>query len=401
MGSDPALAEINTDVPEPVSAKDPGHASRAAIYTVTKARTLICTGLKVTPGPYAVRGGLGETLEICASLLDSVIAVYSESGGSRELIARNDDYFNNDFFSSPGVGVGARRVLFRRFGCGECRLQPGGRVYPVLVVFPRARMICAVWTFRPQHGNCLRDADSASTRRGGRERDLQSTTGPLDGDGDGEPLGAFTVFRGGCHWSPSDGQWRHRQSKFALQHDCLGVVSGSLVGGCGADHRKRRRPWGTWARRPTTCRTKSASICSAGRWRMAAPTLPQGVICDRGGPVVLSCAALRSVLGSYDATTNLSGGALQVLCTPRLVDNAGFLPGSGRQSCLGEKSRSLRVVMKVVGRRQQSVGLRPLRRLRGWVSAKSLSGRRPGRPGELRRLSELRQSQVHIPLRRR
>ena len=65
--------------------------------------------------------------------------------------------------------------------------------------------------------------------------------------------------------------------------------------------------------------------------------VPQGVsvMIDRGA--VLKLRRARIGVGSFDATTNLSGGALQVLGTPRLVDNAGFLikdtagnPVSGR-----------------------------------------------------------------------
>ena len=318
MGSDPALAYGNTDIPEPVYPGDQDIVHGRNLYR-NEGKDIDLYRFEVTQSGVLSAEVMAERLKD-ASLLDSVIAVYRQSGSQRELIGRNDDYFSKDSFLEltlePGVyylGVSA---------AGNVDYNPavedtgfGG----VSEGSYELRM-----TFRPNAGNSLLDVDNALTT--GASAISQATS--LDGDGDGVPGGVFNYwFRVDAtpiivDKTAASGGNGNLSSPFntigaALQVARTGDVV-RIVGNGGTDGNLG------------TPEDNVPYLIGFDLLSRALPdgdtlNVPQGVsvVIDRGA--VLKLRRTRIGVGSFDATTNRSGGALQVLGTPRLVDSAGFV----------------------------------------------------------------------------
>ena len=121
-----------------------------------------------------------------ASLLDSVIAVYRESAGGRELIARNDNYFSNDSFLELALEPGAYYVGIS--AAGNVDYNPAVEDTGFGGVSEGSYDLRL--TFRPNAGNRLLDVDNALTTNAS----AISKATALDGDGDGEPGGVFNYW---------------------------------------------------------------------------------------------------------------------------------------------------------------------------------------------------------------
>ena len=319
-GSDPALAYGNPNVPEADLPRGSGHRPRPP--SVPERRQ----GHRPVPvrghaDRRAVRGGLGAAIDgsQSAGFRDRRVPGI----GRRPRVDRPQRRLLQQRLV-PGTGAGARRVLRRRFGGGQCRLQPGGGGHGVRRRF-RGLVRFAVdipSQCRQQsagRGQCFDD---------GRQCDLQ---GDGAGWGRGRRAGRgvqLLVPRGrdAHHRRQDGGQRRQRQSEFAVQYDRRGAAAGvarsgdvvRIIGNGGTDGNlgtpEDNVPYEI-----------GFNLLSQPLADGSTLNVPQGVsvMIDRGA--VLKLRRARIGVGSFDATTNLSGGALQVLGTPRLVDNAGFL----------------------------------------------------------------------------
>jgi len=317
-GSDPALAFGNPDVPEPVYPGDHDTVHGRHLYR-NEGKDIDLYRFEVTQAGVLSAEALAQRLPD-ASLLDAVISVYRETNGRRELIGRNDDYFSNDSFLKLSVEPGLYYIGVS--AAGNVDYNPAVEDTGFGGV-SEGRYDLRL-TFQPNAGNSLIDVDNFfNTSAGAGSRETA-----LDGNGNGEPGGVFnywfrvsatpiivdkTAAPGGSGTLSSP----YNSIVPALQAARNGDVV-RIVGNGGADGNL-----GT----PADAVPYEIGFNLMGTALADGSTLnvPQGVtvMIDRGAVIKLRRA--RIGVGSFSPTINLSGGALQVLGTPRLVDSAGFL----------------------------------------------------------------------------
>jgi len=317
-GSDPALAFGNTGIPEPVYPGDHDTVHGRHLYR-NEGKDIDLYRFDVAQTGVLSAEMLAQRLSD-ASLLDAVISVYREADGRRELIGRNDDYFSNDSFLELAVTPGVYYIGVSAAGNVDYNPAIADSGFGGV---SEGRYDLRL-TFRPSAGSSLIDVDNffnSSAAAGSRET-------ALDGNGNGEPGGVFnfwfrvsatpiivdkTAAAGGFGTLSSP----YNNIGVALQAARNGDVV-RIVGNGGADGNL-----GT---------AEDAVPYQIGFNLMGLPladgstmNVPQGVtvMIDRGAVIKLRRA--RIGVGSFSPTVDLSGGALQVLGTPRLVDSAGFL----------------------------------------------------------------------------
>ncbi len=340
-GSDSALAFDNLDFPEPIYPGDHDIVHGRHLYR-NEGQDIDLYRVDIAQAGTLSIETMAQRLAD-ASLLDTVVAVYREENGRRELIGRNDDYFSQDSFIELPVTPGVYYVGVSAAGNTDYNPSVEGTGFGGV---SEGRYELRL-TVRADVANSLIDADNAFNT----DASLVSQRTALDGDGDGEPGGVYNFwFRASAtpiivdKSAPSGGSGT-LSSPFntiaaALQASRSGDIV-RIVGNGGTDGNL-----GTAA---------DAMPYEIGFNLMGLPLrdgstldVPKGVtvMIDRGAVVKLRRA--RIGVGSYAATTDLSGGALQVLGTPHLVDAGGFVvrdasgnPLSGRVVFTSHNDESL------------------------------------------------------------
>jgi len=255
-----------------------------------------------------------------SSLLDAVLALYREENGQRELIARNDDYFSDDSFLQMTLEAGVYYIGVSAAGNIEYNPAVADTGFGGVSEGQYDLRL----TFRPGADNSLVDVDNSLNATA----DSVSRATPLDGDGDGVPGGVFNFwFRVDAtpiivdKTSPNGGTG-NLTAPFNTIAAALNLARNGdvvrIVGNGGTD-----------GNLGTPADAKAYEI-GFGLLNQPLPdgstlNVPKGVtvMIDRGA--VLKLRRARIGVGSFSATGDASGGALQVLGAPRLVDNAGFL----------------------------------------------------------------------------
>lgn len=319
MGSDSTLAYGNDNVPEPVYPGDQDIVHGRHLYR-NEGRDIDLYRFELTESGSLSAEVLAERLTD-ASLLDAEIALYREENGQRELIARNDDYFSDDSFLQMTLSAGVYFIGVSAAGNSDYNPAVEDTGFGGLSEGPYDLRL----TFRPGADNSLVDVDNALNAIAG----AVAQTTALDGDGDGVPGGVFNFwFRVDQtpiivdKTAPSGGTG-NLTSPFNTIAAALNLArSGDVVRIIGNG--------GTDGNLGTPVDAKPYEIGFDGLLNQpladgSTLNVPKGVtvMIDRGA--VFKLRRARIGVGSFSATGDLSGGALQVLGTPRLVDNAGFL----------------------------------------------------------------------------
>ncbi len=318
MGSDSVLAYGNDNVPEPVYPGDQDIVHGRHLYR-NEGKDIDLYRFELTESGVMSAEILAERRGD-SSLLDAVLALYREENGQRELIARNDDYFSDDSFLQMALQAGVYYIGVSAAGNIDYNPAIEDTGFGGLSEGPYDLRL----TFRPDADNSLVDVDNALNTNA---KPLSRAT-PLDGDGDGVPGGVFNFwFRVDAtpiivdKTAPSGGTG-NLTSPFNTIAAALNLARNGdvvrIVGNGGTDGNL-----GT----PEDAKPYEIGFGLLGQPLADGSTLnvPKGVtvMIDRGA--VLKLRRARIGVGSFTATGDASGGALQVLGTPRLVDNAGFL----------------------------------------------------------------------------
>ena len=277
-----------------------------------------------------------------ASLLDSVIALYRDEGGRRELIARNDDYFSDDSYIELDLEPGVYYVGVSSTGNVDYDPAIEDSGFGGLTEGPYELRL----TFRPDADSSILDLDHSLND----EANATSRATALDGDGDGVPGGEFNFwFRVDAtpiivdKMAPAGGNGDIR-SPYKHIDDALAVARPGdvvrIVGNGGVDGDLST---------PDDAQPYQIGFDLLGRPLADGATLeiPDGVtvMIDRGA--VFKLRRARIGVGSSSPLIDRSAGALQVLGTPRLVDVAGnvlrdenndILPGSVYFTSLNDES---------------------------------------------------------------
>jgi len=318
MGSDSVLAYGNDNVPEPVYPGDQDIVHGRHLYR-NEGKDIDLYRFELPESGVMSAEILAER-RADSSLLDAVLALYREENGQRELIARNDDYFSDDSFLQMTLQAGVYYVGVSAAGNIDYNPAVEDTGFGGLSEGPYDLRL----TFRPGADNSLVDVDNALNTNA----NAVSRATPLDADGDGVPGGVFNFwFRVDAtpiivdKTAPSGGTG-NLTSPFNTIAAALNLARNGdvvrIVGNGGSDGNL-----GT---------PEDAKPYEIGFGLLSQPladgstlNVPKGVtvMIDRGA--VLKLRRARIGVGSFSATGDASGGALQVLGTPRLVDNAGFL----------------------------------------------------------------------------
>jgi len=268
-----------------------------------------------------------------SSLLDSVVSLYREQNGEHELIARNDDYFSGDSYLELDLESGVYYIGVSAAGnedydpviedSGIGGLSEG--VYDLRL------------TFRPE-ANSVLDVDNSQNDEAGEV----SRATALDGDGDGVPGGVYNFWfrvdrepiivdkaapdggNGTLLFPFNNIAWVFdaRNPNGARTDDVV-----RIIGNGGADNNLAT---------PEDALPYEIGFDAQGRPLGDGSTMeiPQGVtvMIDRGAVFKLRRARIEA--GSSGVLEDRSGGALQVLGTPRIVDLGGNLARDANGSVL-------------------------------------------------------------------
>jgi len=252
------------------------------------------------------------------SLLDSVITLYREQDGQRELMARNDDYFSDDSYLELDLEPGVFYVGVSSTGNDDYDPVIEDSGYGGLTEGEYDLRL----TFRPDADNSILDLDNSLND----EANAISRATALDGDGDGVPGGVFN------YWFRVDatpiivdkmalpGGNGNITSPFKYVDDALAVARAGdvvrIVGNGGGD--------GELAP-PEDAQPYEIGFDLLGRPLADGVTMevPEdvAVVIDRGAVFKLHRA--RIGVGSSSPSIDRSAGSLQVLGTPRLLDIGG------------------------------------------------------------------------------
>jgi len=277
------------------------------------------------------------------SLLDSVIALYREQDGRREVIARNDDYFSDDSHIELDLEPGVYYVGVSSTGNEDYDPAIEDSGFGGLTEGEYDLRI----SFRPDADNSILDLDNSLN-------DAASTTSrstALDGDGDGVPGGVFNYwFRVDAtpiivdKMASANGNGNVK-SPFKYVDDALAVAQpGDVVRivGNGGDDGDLSTPDDAWPYEIGFDDVLGTPLADG-----ATMEVPQDVtvMIDRGA--VFKMRRARVGVGSSSSSSDRSAGSLQVLGTPRLLDMGGnviydadgnVLPGSVYFTSLDDES---------------------------------------------------------------
>jgi len=276
------------------------------------------------------------------SLLDSVIALYREQGGQRELIARNDDYSSDDSHIELDLEPGVYYVGVSSTGNDDYNPVIEDSGYGGLTEGEYDLRL----TFRPDVDSSILDLDNSLNDEAG----AVSRATALDGDGDGVPGGVFNYwFRVDAtpiivDKTASAGGNGNITSPFKYVDDALAVAREGdvvrIVGNGGDDD--------------DLSTSEDAEPYEIGFDLLGRPLadgatmdVPEGVavMIDRGA--VFKMRRARIGVGSSSPSIDRSAGSLQVLGTPRMLDIGGnvlldadgnTLPGSVFFTSLNDES---------------------------------------------------------------
>ncbi|MCH5377573.1 MAG: DVUA0089 family protein, partial [Planctomycetes bacterium] len=260
-----------------------------------------------------------------SSLLDTVLKLYRETDGQLELLARNDDYYSDDSYVEVSLEAGVYYVGVS--STGNEGYDPeiedsgyGGRTEGAYSL----RL-----DFRPDADSSILDADHSLDDNAG---ELSQFT-PLDGDGDGVPGGVFnfwfrvdsrTIIVDKSAPSGGAGTLASPFNNLVTAMDLARATASNasprvvrVVGNGGADG-LLSTPEDALPYQVGFNLTQGRPLSDGARLEV-----PQGVtvMIDRG--VVFKLSRGYVDVGSSSPVVDRSGGALQVLGTPRLLDIGG------------------------------------------------------------------------------
>ena len=251
-----------------------------------------------------------------ASQLNTVLRLYREqSNGQRQLVSQNDDYFGTDSYLQATLEPGTYYIGVSASGNDSYDPTISGSGMGGLTEGKYNLQL----TLRNDVGHSIMDRDGNPN-----PANANTTVGTaLDGDGDGAPGGVYnywfraanrTIFvdktaANGGTGSPSS---PYNTISAALNAASSGDIVRIVANG-GTD-----KNVGT----PSDAAPYLIGRDSLSRALSDGTTLdvPKGVTVVVDPDVVIKLSGARIDVGSSSATTNRSGGTLQVLGTPRLVD---------------------------------------------------------------------------------
>ncbi|MCU0870776.1 MAG: pre-peptidase C-terminal domain-containing protein, partial [Pirellulaceae bacterium] len=322
MGSEPELAFGMT--PEPVYPGSDDIVHGQHLYR-TEGKDVDVYRFQVTRAGVFTAEAIAER-QAESSLLDSVISLYRESGGQRELVARNDDYYSEDSLVRVRLEPGTYYVGVSAAGNVEYNPEAAdtgfggvteGR-YDLRLDF-RADAIA---------GQLMVDVDN-------RDRpELLSQATPLDGDADGEPGGVYNFwFRVSprqifvdTYVGPNESESSICPGTGSLQSPYCRISDATKAARAG----DIIRIVGNGGTDGDLATPEDAQPYRIGFDLLGQPLtdgtaleIPKAVtvVVDRGAVVKLRRGYLEA--GSHRPTEDRSQGVLQVLGTPRLIDDAG------------------------------------------------------------------------------
>ncbi len=245
MGSDPALAYGNADVPEPVYPGDQDIVHGRHLYR-NEGKDIDLYRFQLTETGVLSAEILAERLTD-ASLLDAVIALYREENGQRELIARNDDYFSDDSFLQMTLEAGVYYIGVSAAGNIDYNPAVEDTGFGGLSEGQYDLRL----TFRPDADSSLVDVDNAlNTNADSVSRATAAGRGRRRRAG---RRVQFLVPRrcDADHRRQDGAQRRHGESDVALQHHRGGPAFGpQRRRGADRGQRRDRRKSGNAGRRP-------------------------------------------------------------------------------------------------------------------------------------------------------
>ncbi|MCL4201298.1 MAG: pre-peptidase C-terminal domain-containing protein [Pirellulaceae bacterium] len=259
-----------------------------------------------------------------ASLLDTYLKLYRSVGGSLELLAANDDYYGNDSYLEQPLEPGVYYIGVSSKGNEQYRPDVANSGYGGVSEGAYDLRL----NFRPNAFSSIQDIDNSLNVLAGQ---LSQQT-PLDGNGDGVPGGVFnfwfrvdsrTIFVDKS--APAGGSgtllapFNNLTAALTLAGNTASNASPRVVrvvGNGGTDGQLAT---------PEDARPYEIGFNLQGQPLADGSQLevPQGVtlMIDRGAVFKLRRGYID--VGSSSPTIDRSGGALQILGTPRLIDVGG------------------------------------------------------------------------------
>lgn len=323
-GSDPTLAFDNTAEPIYPGSYDIVHGQYlyrpdgkdVDLYRIVVTRTGVLTAETIAER------------QADSSLLDSVISLYREQDGQRELVARNDDYFGEDSYLQFAIEPGVYYVGVSASGNTDYNLEVEDTGFGGVTEGKYNLRL----TFQPDTNaaHSILDEDNKWTAAAG----AGSQTTLFDGDGDGEPGGVYDFwFRVAPRQLFVDTYVRAGEDERLI---CPGTgsldspfctISSALAAAQPGDIVRILGNGGTDGDLGTPEDNQPYRI----GFDLLGGTLPDGsrleipkdvtVMVDAGAVIKMRRAYIEA--GSHRPTEDRSRGVLQVLGTPVLLDSAG------------------------------------------------------------------------------